>query len=499
MHPTSLPSETGVGTLGVQLRRFLEFLRDAQLPFWQTLPLGPTSYGDSPYSALSIHAGNPYLIDLDDLVQHGLLGSSDLEAVSTLPHDRVDYGGLYHCKWPLLRLAHKRFQDSGRAYLPNYGLFSEFQETHQDWLPDYATYMAFKDHFNGSPWTEWPAEYRDPDSARKSKLHEDLAPDRSLYTFTQYLFEAQWTRIRDYAQELGLQIMGDIPIFVSLDSVDVWANRDLFKLDETGQPTVVAGVPPDYFSETGQMWGNPVFDWPVHKTSRYDWWLQRLERSFQFYDLVRLDHFRGFADYWEIPAGSPDAREGTWAEGPGVDFFRAVKKRFPEARLVAEDLGVIDDRVRNLLRDSGLPGMAVLHFAFDGEPDNEFLPCNVSADRLIYTGTHDNDTTLGWYESVDERIRDQVRRYFSISGDDISWDFIRAAYRSQCHTCVFPVQELFALGTQARMNYPGTPQGNWAWRMTHTQFESLWRHVDYFRELAWLYNRLPTSSAIKKD
>ncbi len=498
LHPTALPSSEGIGTLGDNLKYFLEFLKEAQLPLWQSLPLGPTSYGDSPYSALSIYAGNPYLIDCKALVQLGLLTLNDLEPVMSLPLDHVDYSGLYRRKWPVLKLAHKRFVESGRAYLPNYGLFDEFYRENRHWLEAFTAYMALKEHFGGKPWSEWDSPYRDYETALESPLLKDLETNRQLHAFTQYLFYAQWNSVRAYATELEVDIMGDIPIFVSMDSADVWANRELFKLDSEGRPTVVAGVPPDYFSESGQLWGNPLYDWKKHAADEYQWWLDRLGWTFKFYDLIRLDHFRGFADYWEIPAGNADARKGKWVDGPGTKFFKAVKKEFPDARLIAEDLGEIDDKVRKLLKDTGLPGMAVLHFAFDGHPDNEFLPCNLSPERVVYTGTHDNDTSRGWYDSQEESIRDQVRRYLTVDGSDISWDLIRAAYKSVCHTSIFPLQDLLSLGTEARMNYPGKPQGNWQWRMSHEQLDSLWQHKDYFRGMAWLYNRVPFSDSEAK-
>lgn len=491
LHPSSLPGAYGIGTLGRAATDFLDFLAAAELRYWQVLPLGPTGYGDSPYASFSSFAGNPLLIDLEPLIAGGLLTLEDVEPLYGLPADHVDYGELYRKKWPVLRLAFRRFKEKGLAYLPNCGLYGEFLDQAAEWLDDFTLFMALKDAFGGKAWIRWPAEWRDCASAREQPMNDALKHDREAHAFFQYLFFGQWNQVRAHAERHGIEIIGDIPIYVALDSADAWANPEVFELDADGQPTEVAGVPPDYFSETGQHWGNPLYRWEYLQQTDYAWWVRRLRRNLDLFDVIRLDHFRGFHDYWSIPADAPDARQGAWRDGPREALFKVLHKELgADAKIIAEDLGELGEVVHAFLVELGLPGMAVLQFAFDGQDSsNSFLPHNLTQNSVVYAGTHDNDTVAGWYESQDEGVRDQVRRYFRVSGDDISWDFIRTAYRSVARLAIVQMQDLLALGSEARMNRPGQPQGNWQWRMTAEQFTWQRGSAGYLRELAWLYDR----------
>jgi 4-alpha-glucanotransferase len=490
LHPTSLPGAYGVGTLDENAVAFLEFLAEAGFKYWQICPLGPTGYGDSPYQCFSAFAGNPYLIDVSALVGLGLLSPDEIKPLQALARDRVDFGDLYRLKWPVLFQAHARFVRGGRRLQP-YGDFAAFKREHASWLPDYALFSALKDHFQGHPWWEWPVEVRTAATARKSTLVRQLADRSEAYAFIQYLFLGQWQLLRTEAKRLGLAIIGDTPIFAALDSADVWAHPELFQLDaQTSRPTAVAGCPPDYFSADGQFWGNPLYNWPVHAQEGYAWWIARLRANFLLFDVVRIDHFRGFEAYWSIPADAANARPGHWVPGPGIDFFRAVKAALPEAKLIAEDLGTLTPEVLALRDATGLPGMAVLQFAFGGTADNFYLPHNQRANCVVYPGTHDNDTTLGWYATTDEKARDHVRRYLRISGQDINWDFVRSAYASVCALAIIPLQDLLDLGSTARFNSPGVPDGNWSWRFSAEQLSALRSGpASYLKELATLYYR----------
>ncbi len=489
LHPTSLPGDLGIGKLGREAKRFIDFLQVAGFKSWQMCPLGPTGYGDSPYQCFSAFAGNPYLIDLHPLVGFGLLSDDDLAPLRRLPHDRVDYGELYVRFWPVMAKAFAAF-DANSAGLPGYGDFAEFCQKHADWLDAYAAFSACKDHFGGQPWNTWPKELRSYRLFQKSSLYAELKDAMNAVRFVQYLFFGQWTTLRSYAQEKNINIIGDVPIFVAYDSADVWANAELFQLDKNGSPKVVAGCPPDYFSPLGQFWGNPIFDWKAMKQDGYAWWMRRMAANFALFDIVRLDHFRGFEAYWAIPAQDEDARGGAWKPGPGIDFFKVLQEQFPEAKLIAEDLGEITDEVRELLKLSGLPGMAILQFAFGDDSSNLYLPHNVSPNSVIYPGTHDNDTTLGWYNSVDETARDHFRRYYSVDGSVPQWDMIRSAYASVSKLAVIPMQDMLNLGSDARMNFPGEAAGNWQWRYRSEQLDTLWREsAAYLRSLGEIYYR----------
>ena len=496
VHPTSLPGPGGVGTFNHAAVDLLEFMAGAGLAYWQICPLGPTGYGDSPYQCFSSFAGNPYLVDLEPLVTGGWLDEQDLAPLRALSAERVDYGALYHLKRPLLFAAHRAWREAGSAASLLYGDFRAFCAREAAWLEGFALFSALKDHFGGEPWWRWPAEVRTFSRAQKSPFHTQLAAQAEAHAFAQYLFFGQWSALRAHAHERGISIVGDTPIFAALDSADTWSHPELFQLDRTtGEPLAVAGCPPDYFSADGQFWGNPLYDWPAHARDGYAWWRARLRASFELYDIVRIDHFRGFEAYWSIPAGSKTARTGRWMPGPGLDFFRVVHEKMPEVKLIAEDLGLLTPEVLALRDATGLPGMAVLQFAFGGDAENFYLPHNHRANTVVYPGTHDNDTTRGWYAHADEKTRDHVRRYFRISGEDISWDFIRAAYASPAQLAIVPLQDFLSLGSEARFNTPGEPAGNWQWRFSAAQLERLARDATpYLREIGALYGRLPRPS-----
>jgi 4-alpha-glucanotransferase len=489
LHPTSLPGAQGCGVFDANAIRFLDFLQAGGMKYWQVCPLGPTGYGDSPYQCFSAFAGNPYLVDLAVLVTHGLLAPADLAGLAALPTDHTDYGALYRLKPRLLQSAYVQFQ-AKRPALP-YGDFAAFCREQAHWLDAYAFFRALKDHFNGIAWWEWPAEARDHRRAAKSGLRAQLADAIATYQFGQYLFFGQWAQIRAAARARGIEIIGDLPIFVAGDSADAWGAPELFELDpQTLQPAAVAGVPPDYFSADGQLWGNPLYAWDAHRADGYAWWIARMRAAFAQCDIVRIDHFRGFDAYWRIPLPAQNARVGAWVPGPGLDLFRAFAHAFPAGRIIAEDLGVLTDSVLQLREASGLPGMLVLQFAWGGDAKNAYLPHHATANAVVYAGTHDNDTTLGWYQTASEAERNYVRRYLRVSGSDVAWDFIRAAYASVARLAVVSLQDVLGLGPAARFNTPGSAQGNWQWRFSSAALEKLFgTTTNYLRELSALYDR----------
>jgi len=489
LHPTALPGAQGCGVLDQHAVRFLDFLAAAGVKYWQICPLGPTGFGDSPYQCYSAFAGNPNLVDLAPLVRYGLLPASELTALAPLSADAVDFEALGRLKPRLLQIAAALHRQKQPA-LP-YGDYAAFCAREAHWLDDYALFRALKDHFHGAPWWEWSAEARDRRRARKSTLRKQLAEAADAYRFGQYLFFGQWAQLRAAAKERGVGIIGDVPIFVAGDSADAWANPQLFELDpQTSLPIAVAGVPPDYFSADGQLWGNPLYDWPAHQADGYAWWCARLRTVLATCDIVRIDHFRGFESYWRIPLPAQTARKGEWVRGPGLDLFRAFKTALPEARIIAEDLGILTGEVHTLRAATGLPGMLVLHFAWGGDARNSYLPHNAPRNAVIYPGTHDNDTTPGWYRAAGEAERDHVRRYLRVSGDDIAWDFIRECYRSPARLAVVPLQDILVLGSEARFNTPGVPAGNWRWRVRAEVIERLFGGTaEYLRGLAALTGR----------
>ena len=465
LHPTSLPSPFGVGNLGEEARAFVDFLADSGATWWQVCPLGPTGFGDSPYACFSAFAGNPYLIDPRPLVAAGLLADADLAPLRALSKERVEYGFLWEHFFPVMAKAWATAKATPAA-LKRLGDFEKFRREEASWLDGYALFMALKHRHGGKPWYEWPSEDKHYARARLTRPDADLADDIEEQKFLQFLFFTQWRELREYAAKSGVKILGDAPIYVALDSAEVWTRPDLFELDRTLKPAFVAGVPPDYFSATGQLWGNPLYDWKANKGEDYAWWISRLKANLAMTDALRIDHFRAFHDYWKIPAGAPDARPGKWAKGPGLDFFKAVAKALPDAELVAEDLGDLSPGVHKLLSETGLPGMAILQFAFGGPAANPYLPHNHAPNAVVYPGTHDNDTAAGWYAATDDKTRDHFRIYFGTDGSSPSWTLLRACYTSPARLAVIPAQDLLGLGAEARFNTPGTAEGNWSWRLT---------------------------------
>jgi 4-alpha-glucanotransferase len=467
LHPTSLPGSFGIGDLGPWARQWIDFLADSKTGLWQVLPLGPTGYGDSPYQTFSSFAGNPLLISPEDLVKQDLLHPDDIEGKPEFNIQAVDYGEVIYWKLDLLGRSFLRFQDSGVAITAETG---NFYKNNEHWLDDYALFMALKEFHGGKPWSTWKPEYRDRHSTalEEFKANNQFAVERQKYY--QFLFYEQWQTLRDYTHNKGIQIIGDLPIFIAHDSADAWAHPELFYLDAQGNPTVVAGVPPDYFSDTGQLWGNPLYRWDVLAQQDYQWWLDRLRSVFSMVDIVRLDHFRGFYNYWEIPAGEETAVNGRWVNGPGADFLSRVKKEFGNLPIIAEDLGEIAPEVYQLRDQFNLPGMKILVFAFDSGESNQFLPHHYPENCVVYTGTHDNDTVLGWFNRIGEEEKSFALRYLGTSGEDIAWDLIKLAWSSRAVYAIAPLQDLLSLDNSARMNYPGNPQGNWQWRCSTGDF-----------------------------
>ncbi|HWQ16070.1 MAG TPA: 4-alpha-glucanotransferase [Roseiflexaceae bacterium] len=485
LHPTSLPSRWGIGDLGAAAYAFVDFLEAARQQRWQVMPLGPTGYGDSPYQSFSSFAGNPLLVSPDLLLAEGLLAAEDVADAPGFPDAAVDYGAVIPYKQALLRRAFARFQAA--ASPEQRRVFETFRAGRALWLEDYALFMALKGT-RGGAWPDWePALARhEPDAVRRALA--DLSEEVTFQAFAQFLFFQQWERLRAYANERGVKIIGDIPIFVAYDSADVWGSRELFFIGEDNRPTVVAGVPPDYFSATGQLWGNPLYRWDALAAQGYRWWIERLRAVFALVDIVRLDHFRGFAAYWEVPAGEETAINGRWVPGPGAAVFEAARAALGELPIIAEDLGVITPDVEELRDRFGFPGMKVLQFAFGGSADAPYLPHNYTRPFVVYTGTHDNDTTLGWWNALDSGTRSHVQLYLGRSGEDISWDFIRLALASVADTAIIPLQDVLKLGSEARMNTPGRPAGNWSWRYTEGMLDSF--AADRLRQLTELYGRV---------
>ena len=459
MHITSLPGPYGVGTMGKQAFAFVDFLQEAGQKYWQILPLTPTGYGDSPYQSCSTYAGNHYLIDLPLMVEEGLL---DFEQINGFDWgwqaDRVDFGIQYQNRLKVLRLAYDRFQGGED--------FQEFCEDNKKWLPDFALFMALKEKFEGQPWYAWEDSLK---LRRPEAMAQAMAEQKEqirFYCFVQYIFDKQWRTLRQYARQKDVRIIGDVPIYVPYDSADVWSNPQWFQLDEAMNPTAVAGCPPDAFSEDGQLWGNPLYRWDLLKEDGYQWWIDRLAAAGKLYDVVRLDHFRGFEAYWSVPFGDTTARNGKWIKGPGLDFMNTVKAKLPQISLIAEDLGFLTQEVLDLRDESGFPGMKVLEFAFDSREPSEYLPHTYPQNSVCYTGTHDNMTMRQWFETASADAVAYATEYMRLSEQEgMVWGVIRTAMSSVSDLCVIQMQDLLNLGGEARMNFPGTmTSANWTWR-----------------------------------
>jgi 4-alpha-glucanotransferase len=491
LHPTSLPGRGGIGDLGAAAERFVDFLAAAGQRLWQFMPLGPVGLGNSPYAAASAFAGNPLLIALEPLVERGWLGPELLERAPSGPPELVDYGAAGAYKNAALRQLGERF--ASRADSTALDAFIAFRQEQAAWLDDYTLFMALKDAHRGQAWFDWPAELVRRQPAALASARRALAAGIHAHALSQFVFFEQWGALRTRANAQGIALVGDIPIFVAHDSADVWVHQDIFQLDAAGRTTVVAGVPPDYFSATGQLWGNPLYRWDRLASRGYDWWIERFRGALQHCDTVRLDHFRGFEAYWEVPAEDETAEHGHWAPGPGAALFGAVEQALGRIPLIVEDLGLITPKVVELREQLGYPGMRVLQFAFgddaSGTPRgrNPYLPHNYVENCVAYSGTHDNDTTVGWFAALGEPERHAVRRYLGVDGHDIAWDLIRAAQASVARTAIVPLQDLLRLGSEARMNQPGRPDANWGWRYREDQLPG--DLADRLAELIGVYGR----------
>lgn len=494
----SLPSRYGIGCFSKEAYEFVDFLAQAGQTYWQILPLGQTGYGDSPYQSFSTFAGNPYFIDPEALIEAGFIERDTVDQYDFGREPRtVDYEKIYRNRYIMLRKAYTNspycrrpsgkwaedvFDDERRD-------FEYFRWENKEWLPDYALFSAVKEYYDGLMFTLWPEDIRLRDSAAMDHYRIKLDEEIRFYEFLQYLFAKQWKDLKNYANKNKIRIIGDIPIYVAFDSADTWSHPELFELDEKGFPTVVAGVPPDAFSATGQLWGNPIYRWDYHKATGYEWWMQRLEQMFRLYDVVRIDHFRGFDEYWAVPYGDQTAMNGEWLPGPGYDLFAVMKEKLGKKDIIAEDLGYLTKSVLRLVKRTGYPGMKVLQFAFEGDPSNAYLPHNYPKNSVVYTGTHDNDTTRGWYTSADKKQRKFIKNYVDIRNSrSATWDLIRLAMRSVADTAVIPIQDYLDIGSAGRINTPSTLGGNWCWRLLPGELKP--ELAASMKEFAQIYGRI---------
>ena len=460
---SSLPSKYGIGAFSKEAYEFVDFLAASGQKLWQVLPMGPTGYGDSPYQSFSTFAGNPYFIDLDTLVEKNLLLQEECEACDWGDDpQKVDYEKIYLSRFDILKKAFERFDRTDEDY-------QKFYEDNKAWVEEYSLFMVLKNHFDGKSWQEWPKDIRNHEALAVRSYSNQFEDEMEFYIFQQYMFDRQWSDLRHYANKAGIKIIGDIPIYVSLDSVEVWSNPKLFALDENRVPLAVAGCPPDAFSADGQLWGNPLYDWAYHKKTDFKWWIERMRALFNRFDIVRIDHFRGFDEYYSIPYGAKTAAEGHWEKGIGIELFNAIKQAFGEhAEIIAEDLGFVTDSVKQLLADSGYPGMKIIEFAFDSREAGDYIPYNYTKNCVVYTGTHDNDTLQGWYKAISEEDREFTIEYLDNKAtpiEEIHWDFIRLALSTVADTCVIAAQDYLGLGSEARINTPSSIGKNWVWRV----------------------------------
>ena len=493
LHPTSLPGPDGIGDLGPEAYRWVDFLAATGTQFWQILPLGPTGYGDSPYQCFSAFAGNPYLVSPSILLEQGLIDSGFLRERPEFDLDKVDYGPVIDWKVAILEAAYVGFLKNKADKLA--GEFAQFKDQEAYWLDDFALFMALKASLGGRSWVEWPADIRKRDPKVLDTKREALSAEIEKNKFFQFLFDSQWSRLKKYCEAKGIRVIGDMPFVIALDSADVWAHPDLFLLDDELQPTMVAGVPPDYFSATGQLWGNPLYRWEVHLEEEFGWWNRRLNKIMQMVDLVRLDHFRGFAAAWHVPYGEKTAINGEWIASPGDAILESFSKTYPVLPIIAEDLGVITPDVKALRDNYQLAGMKILQFGFTGDPEDDFLPHHYPEHCFAYTGSHDNNTALGWYQAATAAEKRFCERYLHAEETEISWAMIRAIWQSAAENVVAPMQDLLALDESARMNLPGSESGNWGWRMRP---DALTKDLaTRLYELNLLYSRLPAAQKEK--
>ena len=488
LHPTSHPGRYGIGELGREAYQFIDFLAQSGQKLWQILPLGPTGYGNSPYMSFSAIAGNHLLISLDLLREKNLLSEADFEDIPDFPLDQVDFEQLIAWKIPLLRKAASNFVKGSDTIL--YKQFAGFCAGNADWLEDYALFMALSHAYPGKAWMEWPTEIRERHWGALETPKQELQEEIFLHKFLQFEFFEQWLALKRYANSLGIEIIGDIPIYVSHNSADVWANPQVFRLDtQTGNPLEVAGVPPDYFSETGQLWGNPLYNWDYLKNTGFDWWVRRLKAVLSLVDIIRIDHFRGLEAYWAVAFGQENAINGHWLKAPGYDLFNTIGARLGKLPIIAEDLGDIDQAVLDFRDHFAFPGMKILHFAFGGDAGNPYLPFNVERNCVIYTGTHDNNTTVGWFQdNANDYEKARLYQYLGApSGQGVAWDLIRLAYSSVANQAIVPLQDVLGLGSDARMNTPSVAEGNWSWR--YRQEALTGEYSERLRDLVNLFGR----------
>jgi 4-alpha-glucanotransferase len=485
LHPTSLPGRFGIGELGRETLNFVDLLEATGQTLWQFMPLGPTGYGDSPYYSLSAFAGNPLLISLETLAEEGWLSGAELEAAPPFPTGVVDFGPVIDFKKQILHTAYNRFKE--QATRQDKKALDAFKSANKSWLDDFVMFMAFKDYHEGAVWNTWDKAlaYRKPKALKEwsKKLEDEIG----YYIFLQFKFDQQWQKVRQYANAKGVKLIGDIPIFVAFDSADVWANPDIFYLDKELNPTHIAGVPPDYFSATGQRWGNPLYNWDKLAETGYHWWVERFRQALKQVDIVRIDHFRGFYNYWAIPSEEETAINGEWRMGPGTAVFDAVEAALGQCPVLAEDLGDLVPEVYELRDKLGFPGMKIMQFAFGTDGLNLFLPHNHTKSSVVYTGSHDNDTARGWYEKTSPEEQHRVRLFTNSDGSEINWALIRLAFSSVADIAIIPLQDILGLGSEGRMNFPGRPYGNWAWRFTFEEIRVEW--LEYYKFLTGLYAR----------
>ncbi len=485
LHPTSLPGPHGSGDFGAAAYHFVDWLVAAGQKLWQILPLGGIGPGNSPYMSSSAFAGNVLMIDLIELQQRGWLDAADVAPDPGFDEKRVHFGAVVPYRMQRLARAAERFQ--AQASAEERADFDAFCKSHHQWLDDYALFMALSDHYHGGNWSWWDAGLASRERGAMKAALAAHAPRIAFWKFCQWCFFRQWLRLRAYAIERGIEVIGDIPIFIAYESAEVWARPELFELDDAGVPTVVAGVPPDAFTAEGQRWGNPLYRWSAHAKERYAWWVERIRRTFELVDVVRIDHFRGFAEYWEIDAKEPTAIHGTWKPGPGEALFKAIGRALGPLPIIAEDLGVITPDVIALRKKFAFPGMRILQFAFGGGSDNTYLPHNHEQDSVVYTGTHDNDTTVGWWAAASPQLQQHVRDVLATNAAEIQWDLIRCACASVGDTALYPLQDVLGLGTESRMNFPGKGEGYWEWRFNWSQVRP--EHAERLAQLCRLYRR----------
>ena len=479
LHITSLPGKFGIGSLGNEAFEFIDFLSEAGQKIWQILPTGPTGYGDSPYQTFSAFAGNPLLIDLEELHTEGLIEHNHLDLLEESNNEQVDFGRVIKFKYKILRIAYENFKTTNE--------YESFCEQEKYWLDDFSLFMALKQHFEGKSWKEWDKKLKTRDLSVLEDYRDKLKENINFNIFLQYIFFKQWEKVREYANSRNIKIFGDLPIFVAFDSSDAWSNPDIFLLDEEKNPIVVAGVPPDFFSETGQLWGNPLYNWEVLEKKDFKWWIQRVKAALKLVDIVRIDHFRGFAGYWAVPYEEKTAIKGTWEKAPGKKLFTILQNKLGELPIVAEDLGVITDDVTELRDSFNFPGMKILQFAFGSGADNPFLPHNFTENCVVYTGTHDNDTTLGWYKKLPEKEKNYLLEYLQFDGKNICWKLIETAWKSKADIAIAPMQDFLCLDSYARMNTPAVASGNWQWRVKKDQLN--FELAKRIRNLTWDSNR----------